>query len=545
MVIYTDDFGFKTGCDCTEEIIKLSEHLSSLQESAEVIFSKGIYYLDSEKCREIYKAITNTASPDEYKDKSRINLHKVPFLFENVKNVTFDGCDSTFIIDGKVTNMIISECDNLKFCNFTLKTVNPNLHKFTVKKAAPFKTVFSLNKESEYIKNKSGWSFVGKGYFFGFTETAKFSSWNIVGYPDNKNAVKRGLHPFRDALKIIETARGEFTAYYLLPKKYTVGQSFHIYDCLRSDVGIFIENSRNITFENVTQCFNYSLAFVAQNCDTLSLLKCNFIPDKDSELEIASLADFMQICMCKGKITVRDCQFIGAGDDAINVHGMHFKVEKINNNTLRAVFGHPQTWGFDPFSDGDEIEFIDPKSLLCVDRATVISSKLIADNEIEIVIDKDISSSYENYVIEDVTKCPELEYTGNTISNIVTRGILYTSRGKCIIRDNRFVNTGMSALLFSDDAESWFESGMCKDVLIENNIFEETGKNAVLILPENKIYKGPVHSNVRILNNEFRRFEGDCIYAKATDSISISGNKINGDNKLKLVNCTNVQSDIR
>lgn len=543
MIINVKDFGISSGEDITEKLAALIKTLSLKSEVKTVVFEKGQYYFDAEKCQEVYRAITNTAAKNEYKDKSRVNLHKTPFLFENVSNLIFDGCGSEFIVDGKVTNMIISSCENVTFRNFTFKTINPNIHRFTVKKTSAFKTVFSLNKESVYKKEGNGYVFTGKGFRFGFTETAKFSSWNIVNYPENKNAVIRGLHPFRGALSVKETAPYEFTVRYIMPQKFKVGQSFHIYDCLRSDVGIFIENSKNIAFENVVSTFNYSLAYVAQCCENLTLQNCRFEPEEGSELLVSSLADFMQVCMCKGKIVVRDCNFEGAGDDAINVHGVHFKIKDTDKNSFSAVFSHPQTWGFNPFSEGDEIAFVDPKSLLEKDSAKVVCAELISDQEIRIIADKDIPRAYEKYAVENKTLCPELEYTGNTISKVVTRGILYTSRGRCVIKNNRFVNTGMSAVLFSDDAENWFESGMCKDVLIENNTFEETGENAILILPENKVHEGAVHSNFTIKDNRFKKYKGVCVSIKSTENVLLKGNSFADENKLSLKYCVNVTED--
>lgn len=544
MIISSEKFGFVNNSDCTENLIELFERLKNINEEVTVEFEKGTYYIDGEKCKRVYRAITNTAARSEHKNPKEANFHRTPFLFENVRNLVFDGNGSEFVIDGKVTNTIISGCENIAFKNFTLKTVNPNLHKFTVKKSSLFRTVFTLNSESRYIKENGKYYFDGKGYRYGFTENSVIAWWTIHGnFTDNENYVLRGRHPFSGAVKIKETGDHEFSAFYLRPKKYKKDETFHVYDCVRSDVGIFVEDSKNIIFENVTQNFNYSLAFVAQKCENITIERCNFVPDKNGGLDIASLADFIQICMCKGKIIVRDCNFDGAGDDTINVHGMHFKVENVKGRTFNAVFGHPQTWGFNPFSPDDEIEFTDPKTLQCKDKAKISSAELISEQEIKITVDKEIPAEYEKYVIEDVTLCPELEYTGNTIKRIVTRGMLYTSRGKCLIKNNRFYATGMSGVLFSDDASSWYESGKCADVTIENNTFDETGKNAILILPENKAYAGTVHGNFRIINNKFKKYDGECISIKATDNVEIKGNSFANEDRIKLTDCKGIQCD--
>ncbi len=543
MIITSESLGFTDKADCTLCLIRLSEKLKEISEPSSVIFTKGSYYIDADKCCEVYRAITNTAGKSEYKDKSRINLHRVPFLFKNVSDFVFDGNGSEFIISGKVTNMIISGCENITFKNLSIRTLNPNLHCFTVKKSTPFKTVFTLNRESEYIKKNGKFYFTGKGYTYGFTENVKIAWWTVRLDGENKNLALRSRHPFDGSFKIRESGKNEFKVYYPVPRKFKAGQSFCVYDCLRDDVGIFAENSRNLVFENVEQNFNYSLAFVAQKCENITLENCRFVPEKGSGLGIASLADFMQICMCGGKIKVKGCLFDGAGDDAINVHGIHFKIKNIRNNTLTAVFGHSQTWGFNPLSSGDTVEFIDSKTLISKDSAHIISSRLVSDGEIEVTVDKNIPDAYEKYALEDITLCPELEYTDNEITRIVTRGILYTSRGKCVIKNNLFRFTGMSGVLFSDDAESWFESGMCKDVTVEDNIFDETGENAILIKPENRSYAGAVHENFRIIGNTFKKYAGDCISIKATDNVLIKDNSFANEARVKTEDCHGISCD--
>ena len=61
----------------------------------------------------------------------------------------------------------------------------------------------------------------------------------------------------------------------------------------------------------------------------------------------------------------------------------------------------------------------------------------------------------------------------------------------------------MSGIFIADDARSWFESGMVRDVTIRNNNFIECGAPVILIAPENKCNDGYVHRNITITNNLF------------------------------------------
>ena len=98
----------------------------------------------------------------------------------------------------------------------------------------------------------------------------------------------------------------------------------------------------------------------------------------------------------------------------------------------------------------------------------------------------------------------------------------------------------MSGILLSDDAKSWYESGMCRDVTIKNNVFDYCGETPILIKPENSNYGGAVHKNIKIIGNTFKKYDGACISAKAADGLTIKGNHFANSVKPKLVNCENV-----
>ena len=143
-------------------------------------------------------------------------------------------------------------------------------------------------------------------------------------------------------------------------------------------------------------------------------------------------------------------------------------------------------------------------------------------------------------VIEDITACPDLEFTGSISSKIITRGLLITTRGKVNVEGNRFLSSSMSGVLLSDDAKSWYESGMCQDVAIKNNIFDYCGKTPILIKPENSRYDGAVHKNVKICGNTFRNYRGACIKIKNSDNIIIRDNKFDRSKSIRMKNCNNI-----
>ena len=68
----------------------------------------------------------------------------------------------------------------------------------------------------------------------------------------------------------------------------------------RQFAGIFVNKCENVKLQNIKQRFNYSLALVAQDSENINVDNVDFSPEENSARKMASVADFIQICMCRG-----------------------------------------------------------------------------------------------------------------------------------------------------------------------------------------------------------------------------------------------------
>ncbi len=85
-----------------------------------------------------------------------------------------------------------------------------------------------------------------------------------------------------------------------------------------------------------------------------------FEPRPETERTVASAADLLQFSGCRGQIMVTNSRFSSAQGDAINVHETHLAVQELlSPKQVLVCFMHPQTYGFEAFFAGDDIEFID------------------------------------------------------------------------------------------------------------------------------------------------------------------------------------------
>lgn len=532
------DFGIVPNEDISE---KLAEFISALKDEdgeKTAVFDSGTYYIDSERCKEYMLVITNTAGEKEFSPDETPHLNAVPFYFGGISNLVFDGGDSVFVIDGKVTNIAVEDCRNITLRNLEIRHAHPDMHEFSVVRKSAFSVDFKIDSDSSFSVENGKLVFSGHGYKNCCDMSSVNAGWIGLIREKTPEKVKRVMHPLFSSLSVRDMGGGVIRAKYLNTSRFTLGDRFYYYDVRRRFAGIFINRSENITLENIKQRFNYSLALVVQDSENLTVDSVDFSPEQGSARLLASVADFIQLCMCRGQMTVKNSYFSGAGDDCLNVHGVHFKIVDISGRDMTVRFMHPQTYGFDPLRVGDNVAFINPDTMLEKGQAVIEKSELVNNYDIKLTLSS-ADGAQVGMTIEDISACPDLDFVGNKVTRIITRGLLITTRGKVNVKNNRFVSTTMSGILLSDDAKNWYESGMCRDVTIENNVFDYCGETPILIKPENSRYEGAVHKNIKIIGNEFKSYKGCCISAKATDDILVENNEFSGE-KIKTQNCNNI-----
>lgn len=534
------DYNIKPGCEITVALCELIEKIAGTDGEKSVRFEKGTYYIDSEKCKKYMLYITNTVGDDEFSADETPHLNAVPFYFNGTDNLTFDGNGSVFIIDGKVTNVAVENCRNITLKNMEIRHAHPDMHEMKVVRVAPFFVDFEIDDDTQFKISDNKLYFYGKDYCAPADKDALNAHWIGLIRKNTPNKVKRVSHPLIGMLKISRMGERRVRAYFANTLRFKRSDCYYIFDVRRQFAGIFINASENIVLQNIKQRFNYSLALVLQDCKNVDVNGVQFSPEKNSARKMASVADFIQVCMCRGKIRITNSFFEGAGDDCINVHGVHFKIQSVNGNKIMVRFMHKQSHGYLPIHTGDEIAFIHPNTLLQEGKTVVKNARLLNEYEIELTLDS-AGDAAVGHVIEDITACPEVYFADNTVNRIITRGCLFTTRGKVVVENNRFISNSMSGILLSDDAKSWYESGMCRDVTIRNNIFDYCGKTPILIKPENRIHGGAVHKNIRIIHNVFKKYRGFCVYAKSSDNIVLKDNVYHSQKHIKTVNCSNVQ----
>lgn len=528
----------KTG-DMTKKIQAAIEQARSYNGKAVVIkLQNADYNLHRESSSQILYHISNTASEKENPDQTK----HIGLWLKDLKNVTIDGQGARFVTHGEMSSFVIDQCENITLRDFTVTASDPTVPELTVTEVGENFMTVRIHPQSRYTVKDGHFAFVGDNW--------ELSGGIAQSYDKEKDITWRSWSPLSGLRKAIELDTNLLRFVYDTPPQAKQGTVFQMRDGIRDQACGLIQYSKNVTLEGVHLAFLGNFGIVGQMTENITYRNLTFEPEAGSGRTCAGFADFVQMSGCKGKITIENSRFLGAHDDPINIHGTHLAVTGYPApNQVSVKYMHPQTYGFQSFLPGNQIEFIDAHSLMSLAPAKVKKAEMKNEREILITLDRNIPQTIRDkkeLVVENVTYTPEVLIHNNYFARIPTRGILVSTRRKVLIENNTFFRMQMSGILIADDARSWFESGMVRDVTIRNNNFMECGGPVILISPENDRNEGYVHRNIAITNNRFQLTGTNAISAKSVDGLKITDNLFLSptpaeiSNLIKTQDCENV-----
>jgi hypothetical protein len=283
-------------------------------------------------------------------------------------------------------------------------------------------------------------------------------------------------------------------------------RQYHFRNVSRVMCGVHSTRSTRITFRDCEVNALPCMGFVSQFTDTMTFQRVNVIPPANTIRTCPAWADIFQFSNCKGDILVESCRLSGMQDDALNCHGTYLRIVRKNGERQCLVrYVHPQTYGFPPYTSGDEIAVMNAKTMREYpgnSRAQVVEVERVTDKDWLITLNRPMPVFQENDVIENITWNPNITARNNHISVNPVRGFLLATRGKVIVENNVFERCQMPGILVEGDAVKWFESSPIRDLLIRGNRFIDCGIQISSTVREPKTDE-PVHENIRIINNTF------------------------------------------
>lgn len=527
--------------DVTESLSALLKECVKIDEQKTLIIESGDYYIDSSLCDKEIFYITNTCEPWCWEKDEVPHEYKIAINIKGIKNLHIIANGAKFIMNGRVTNIAIHNCENVMIEGLITDAISPDMHDLKVVAKGRNYVDYKVDYETKLLAEGNKIYFTGKDYKTNIKKNVYISWWNGKVSVDDINTIKRVKHPLLGSTKVKLIADDTIRAVYPLGNNAKVGDTFCVYDHRRKNEGIFVTRCKDVVIKGVTGHFNYGLCVVVQDCENFTLDGCKFVPREDNVRLMSSVADFVQLCMCKGDMVITNNTFIGAGDDTLNVHGMHFKVVEKKGNNIIVKFCHNQSYGYNALHVGDYVDFVDGNTLAIVGSSKIVSSKMIGEYRIALELEN-ADNLKVGQLIEDTTQCPNMIFKDNFMTRIITRGLLITTRGKVVVENNVFDSTTMHSILLSNDAKSWYESGRCEDVTIRDNVFNTCPQYTVCVKPENGGNTNIVHSNITIENNTINSEAGG-FYVKCADNVKIKNNKFTKNGYKKTYIASNITEE--
>ena len=525
--------------DATKAIQNTIDSISSSIKGESVIIKlseKSVYHISRSESLCIPYHISNTTSFEENPDPTK----HIGIRFKNLHNVTFDGNGAKIVTHGEMTSFVIDSCENISLKNFTLTSADPSVVEIKILEKDDKGFSFEVKPPSEYVADNGRFYFKGEGWVFGdggfITRLPQYAQ---VFYPD-KDVTLRHPYPLKNYSQVEERGKRMVRMDFDKVPDVHPGEIFQLRHGIRNEAAGFINRSKDIVLENIDFNFLGNFGIVGQFSENLTYDNIRCQPDSETERTNAGFADFIQMSGCKGKIVIKNSRFIGSHDDPINIHGTYLTVTGSDDGHVVTVrYSHAQTFGFQPFIPGDEIEIIDRHTLNPVDNVSRRVTKIekIDDYTYKISLDQPVpdlplSCSYEDLAIENITWTPEVEILNNYFARTPTRGVLITTRGKSLIEGNTFFRIPMPSILVADDAGSWYESGPVKDLTIRNNTFIECSDPVIKISPEIERYDKPVHRNILIEGNRFIGGSDDFLEVKGAENVVLKDNIVDSISSL-------------
>jgi len=494
-------------------------------------FASGEYDFHPEHAFKLKLHISNTN--DDPKTPKAIAL-----AFQGVRHVRVlggaEGRTSDLYMRGKMIQTFFDHAEDVRLSGLTFDYRRPTTSEYSVMEVAGDHADLAIHRDSKYAMENGRMIWIGEGWRHdAFRQGAQQQA------DTSEGTLRRDGIRFGDVTKIEERSVGNIRVHFSKNPGFIKGRVWQERDPYRDCSGSFARNSKGIGWENCAYHYMHGMGLVNQYCENLTLNKVDLAPRPGSGRTCACWADAIQVSGCKGRFIAEACSFSGTQDDPINVHGTHLRiVERPAADRLLVRFCHGQTYGFEAFFAGDDIDFVHADSLRVFGSGKVKSAEMKGERDMLLTLEKPAPDGIlPNDVIENVTWTPEVSIRNCKVEMCSTRGFLLTTRRKVLVENNVFKRTAMWAILVSDDARGWFESGPVRDMTIRGNQFVRCG---IAIWPENSSAKPeePVHENIRIEGNVFDNAE---IVAKSMKGLVITRNKaVSGKVNVRTEACTDV-----
>ncbi len=539
--------------DATPKVLQRFLKVDKDNPISEVKFEKGIYHFYPDKGLEKFVYISNHCDL----------MVSTPFPINNFRNLTIDGQGSTFIFHGVMIPFLVEESENISIKNLTIDWEEPFHSEGLIVAHDDENKTFDMKISDEYpYEIRNGQIHFIKPYYehsLGQSilydpnrEAIAFNTEAYTGITVKKRTTTRnGLKSIK--YKYINDERAPEYKDIGLEDRVRVEQlkpglvRIHNHKKKLPPVGMILTMKGEQGVNRVSPAFRVThtngfkgtnvnvhhaggMGIIAENSADLILDNFNITPSNGRM--VSTTADATHFVGCRGKVVLKNCTFNNQLDDATNVHGTYQKiVDILDHNKIGVRMMHHQQKGFVVAQPNDTIGFVRlDNSFFPYEKNTVKKIEYLNSRYQIITFNKDLPKDVESGdLIENLSGYPDLLVQNCKISNNRARGLLISNPVNTVI-ENNFFNTEMEAILIPVESGHWFESGNAANVVIRNNVFQDSqhgGYNrGVIRFVTDDDNENIAFRSIEIVNNTFNQFDNLILEIANTDGLKFINNTI-------------------
>lgn len=501
-----------------------------------IVLGRGVYHFPAGTARKASFFISNhDQSPS----------HDVNLPVVGVTNLVVKGNGATLMFHGATIGAAVVDSKNVRFENLRLDWSRPFITEMKIAGFRDGKTVGTIDRSLFPCAIENGrFVALGEGWKTGMSSCMVFRG-------DTHEIVERTEDIwFSGAWG--ETADGSVVCDYDFSKRGAgarIGDVVAIRPQRRPKPACVVYRAADVVFEDVAIHTAWGMGAIVQMSENFTWRGTGRASDRTSGVfppqgsaRVTTLhADASHFSNVKGAVVVENCLFETMMDDAINVHSTCLGIVAIEGpRRIRCRYMHDQAIGFGVFSAGDTLRFIRGKTLETGAEVKVAAVESHDEREVSLVLAQDMPSDcVVGDAVENADYQPSVLFRGNVVRNNRARGALFTTPKRVVVEGNLFDHVSGSAILFAGDAQGWYESGACTDVLVRGNVFRDclTSRfqfcDGVIsswpMIREIERQKRHYHRNFRIERNVFETFDVPVVYAMSTDDLVFAD-----DNEIRL-----------
>ena len=484
---------------------------------------RGIYHFYPEGALNMSFHISNHDQP---------LIHPVCVPLADLRNVRVEGNGSLFLFHGKVVPLLVMDSENVSINRLSVDYERSWCTEARVVKTDDRFTEVEIDKKAyPYEIRNNRFVFQGKGWEEGMGSCMAFEkgTGHIIA---NTSDIGWNGH--------VEPLGGSRLrlSWNLRQKGIKPGDTLVLRNYNRPHPGCVVYRARKTSLNDVSLHQSSGMALLVQRSEDFHMKGGGVMVRKGTGRVHTAGADATHFSNTRGGIVVEKALFEGMMDDAINVHSTCLGVmEVVDSHTLKCKYMHRQAVGFEVFLPGEKIRFINGPTLEPGGTATVKTAVKKNSAEMVITVEEPLPSSVRaGDAVENADFYPSVVFRNNIVRNNRARGSLFTTPERVLVEGNLFDHSSGSAILLAGDAQGWYESGACHEVVIRKNTFINnlTSRyqftNAIIsIYPEVKQLdrqRDYYHRNVLIENNVFKTFDVPLLFAISTDNLKFINNKV-------------------